>query len=74
MRLLHTFCMKKQKKVNKLFGLLKIIITFADVNCFFIFILTNQTLMKRMFFDHFSKQALQELHRYRAVMFSPTFS
>lgn len=34
MRLLHTFCMKKQKKVNKLFGLLKIIITFADVNCF----------------------------------------
>ena len=28
--------------------------------------------MARMFFDMFSKQALQELHRYRAVMFSPT--
>ena len=28
--------------------------------------------MKRMFFDKYSKQALQELHRYRAVMFSPT--
>ncbi len=28
--------------------------------------------MKRMYFDNFTKQALQELHRYRAVMFSPT--
>lgn len=24
-------------------------------------------------FDRFSQQALQTLHRYRAVMFSPTF-
>ena len=28
--------------------------------------------MKQQLFDMFSKQALQELHRYRAVMFSPT--
>ena len=25
-----------------------------------------------MYFDNFTKQALQELHRYRAVIFSPT--
>lgn len=28
--------------------------------------------MKRMYFDKYSGQALSELHRYRAVMFSPT--
>ncbi len=28
--------------------------------------------MKRLLFDMYSMQALQELHRYRAVMFSPT--
>ena len=27
---------------------------------------------KRTCFDRFSQQALQTLHRYRAVMFSPT--
>ena len=30
------------------------------------------TAMKRMYFDNYSLQALSELHRYRAVMFSPT--
>ena len=34
-------------------------------------VLTN--LFIKMYFDYFSQQALQELHRYRAVMFSPTF-
>lgn len=29
--------------------------------------------MKRLLFDMYSMQALQELHRYRAVMFSPTY-
>ena len=30
--------------------------------------------MKQQYlFDRFSQQALQTLHRYRAVMFSPTF-
>lgn len=28
--------------------------------------------MRRQVFDRFSLQALSELHRYRAVMFSPT--
>ncbi len=28
--------------------------------------------MRRFYFDTFTKQALSELHRYRAVMFSPT--
>ncbi len=28
--------------------------------------------MKRLYFDQYSTQALSELHRYRAVMFSPT--
>lgn len=28
--------------------------------------------MRRLLFDHFSAQALSGLHRYRAVMFSPT--
>lgn len=28
--------------------------------------------MKRFYFDLFTKQALSVLHRYRAVMFSPT--
>lgn len=28
--------------------------------------------MKSTVYDKFSMQALQELHRYRAVMFSPT--
>lgn len=28
--------------------------------------------MKRFYFDYFSRQALSVLHRYRAVMFSPT--
>lgn len=28
--------------------------------------------MKRFYFDTFSRQALSELHRFRAVMFSPT--
>lgn len=28
--------------------------------------------MSRMYFDEYSCQALSELHRYRAVMFSPT--
>ena len=28
--------------------------------------------MKRFYFDLFSRQALSELHRYRAVKFSPT--
>ena len=27
--------------------------------------------MKRLYFDQYSMQALSELHRYRAVMFSP---
>lgn len=43
MRLLRTFCIKNRKKVNKLFGLLKIIITFADVNCFYIYINQSNT-------------------------------
>ena len=28
--------------------------------------------MKRLYFDQYPTQALSELHRYRAVMFSPT--
>ena len=28
--------------------------------------------MRQQLFDMYSKQALSELHRYRAVMFSPT--
>lgn len=32
----------------------------------------SHTAMKRMYFDNYSLQALSELHRYRAVMFSPT--
>ena len=28
--------------------------------------------MKRMYFDNYSLQALSELRRYHAVMFSPT--
>ena len=74
MRPLHTFCMKNRKKSEQIVWFIKNNYYFCRCKLFFIFILTNQTLMKRMFFDHFSKQALQELHRYRAVMFSPTFS
>ena len=37
-----------------------------------VYFIKNGFIMKRMFFDTFSKQALQGLHRYRAVMFSPT--
>ena len=29
---------------------------------------------RELIFDRFSQQALQTLHRYRAVMFSPTMS
>lgn len=31
-------------------------------------------MMQQCLFDRFSQQALQTLHRYRAVMFSPTFA
>ena len=30
-------------------------------------------MTQQYLFDRFSQQALQTLHRYRAVMFSPTF-
>ena len=40
--------------------------------CNELFTKTIVSPMKRMLFDTFSKQALQTLHRYRAVMFSPT--
>ena len=43
--------------------------------CYFCSEISNKHLiktMKRMYFDTFSKQALQELHRYRVIMFSPT--
>ena len=57
------------KKISICFILLKDLFVFAiEMNWLW------KTLrdMKRFYFDLFSRQALSELHRYRAVMFSPT--
>ena len=53
---------------NKMFGKF----TEKTYFCNELFTKTIVSPMKRMLFDTFSKQALQTLHRYRAVMFSPT--